>query len=752
MVHAALAVLLATVGPARPGGALDLSPVFASGAAAAGKAAYDAGRFGEAAEKLAKVKEPEAAYVRALALVEAGRHAEAARALDGLGARLPVLADRIALLRGRALEKAGLEREALPVLAAVSDASRVAAEARLAKARLAAEIGEREIALDALGPLLLLPAPAESWRPDPGATALLLAGRLRAGGEAPDLDAARRAFLECYAAHPLSPESPDCLVSLRKLPAPHGADPGAEEVVRRAEALLEANENDLARQLLEKVTPRLASPAPGEVLACRAHSALGRAHRKERAIAKSIEALRPVVEGCDDPSVRVRALFVLAGAAAIAGDREESVALYRRVARDYPRHSYADDALFAVGDLLLRDGREAEARDALQIVAREYPGADSWDEARFKLAWLARGRGDADAAIAQLLAIEETERDEDPYEHGRAAYWRGRMLAARGDAGREAARAIWADLVARYPADYYGLLARARLAEAAGSAPDAMPPPVEAPVFVEPRWDPGPLREDPHLAAGVLLLRMGFPREAADELGAVDLGRLAAAADAVEPVLVLADLLERAGDHRSAHALLRTRARVELRKAPEGASVRAWRLAYPKAFREHVARWAPPAGVPADLLQALMREESALDPRAVSPVGAIGLTQLMLPTARDLARQLRLPRPSRADLMQGSLNVRLGARYLGQLIRRFDGSVALALAAYNAGPGAVSRWLEARGHLETDEFVEEIPYEETRGYVKRVLRSYASYRLLYGGPDPAQIGLFRVASEDGEKR
>jgi soluble lytic murein transglycosylase len=147
-----------------------------------------------------------------------------------------------------------------------------------------------------------------------------------------------------------------------------------------------------------------------------------------------------------------------------------------------------------------------------------------------------------------------------------------------------------------------------------------------------------------------------------------------------------------------------------------------------------------------------MREESALDPRAVSPVGAIGLTQLMLPTARDLARQLRLPRPSRADLMQGSLNVRLGARYLGQLIRRFDGSVALALAAYNAGPGAVSRWLEARGHLETDEFVEEIPYEETRGYVKRVLRSYASYRLLYGGPDPAQIGLFRVASEDGEKR
>jgi soluble lytic murein transglycosylase len=87
--------------------------------------------------------------------------------------------------------------------------------------------------------------------------------------------------------------------------------------------------------------------------------------------------------------------------------------------------------------------------------------------------------------------------------------------------------------------------------------------------------------------------------------------------------------------------------------------------------------------------------------------------------------------------MNASLNVRLGARYLGELVRRFDGSVALALAAYNAGPTAVSRWMGARGGLDLDEFVEEIPVEETRGYVKRVLRSYAAYRLLYATPREA---------------
>ena len=114
------------------------------------------------------------------------------------------------------------------------------------------------------------------------------------------------------------------------------------------------------------------------------------------------------------------------------------------------------------------------------------------------------------------------------------------------------------------------------------------------------------------------------------------------------------------------------------------------------------------------------------------PAGAVGLTQLMLPTAQSVARGLRLARPSRADLMNASLNVRLGARYLGELVRRFDGSVALALAAYNAGPTAVSRWLGARAGLDLDEFVEEIPVEETRGYVKRVLRNYYIYRMLYG--------------------
>ncbi len=145
-----------------------------------------------------------------------------------------------------------------------------------------------------------------------------------------------------------------------------------------------------------------------------------------------------------------------------------------------------------------------------------------------------------------------------------------------------------------------------------------------------------------------------------------------------------------------------------------------------------MARYAATSEVPATLLQALMREESALDPEAVSPAGAVGLTQLMLPTAQQVARRLRLPKPDRGALTDPETSIRIGAAYLGQLLKRYGGGTAQALAAYNAGEGAVGRWRAGGREGDLDEWVEEIPFDETRGYVKRVLRSDASYRLLSG--------------------
>jgi soluble lytic murein transglycosylase len=236
---------------------------------------------------------------------------------------------------------------------------------------------------------------------------------------------------------------------------------------------------------------------------------------------------------------------------------------------------------------------------------------------------------------------------------------------------------------------------------------------------------------------------MGQRAAAAEELAAVDRKLVTGRGpEGLDPVLLLSELLDRAGDHQRAHNLVRTGARAALRGAPDASTLRVWRIAYPPAFRSEIERWSRPADLEPDLLQALMREESALDPRVVSGAGAIGLTQLMPATAAHVAKKLKLRKPSAQDLMDGPLNIRLGAAYLGGLLQRFGGSAPLAVAAYNVGDGAVRRWVRERGTLPLDEFVEEIPVQETRGYVKRVLRSYAAYRLLYGGRPaaPALLG------------
>jgi soluble lytic murein transglycosylase len=137
-----------------------------------------------------------------------------------------------------------------------------------------------------------------------------------------------------------------------------------------------------------------------------------------------------------------------------------------------------------------------------------------------------------------------------------------------------------------------------------------------------------------------------------------------------------------------------------------------------------------------DLLQALMREESALDPKALSWAGAVGLTQLMPATAKAVAKGLKIRNVNVQMLLEPDLNIRLGSWYLGTLVKRWDGNLPYAIASYNAGPGMVARWRDANGKAELDEWVEDIPISETRGYVKRVLRSYNTYQLLYARKPP----------------
>ena len=157
-------------------------------------------------------------------------------------------------------------------------------------------------------------------------------------------------------------------------------------------------------------------------------------------------------------------------------------------------------------------------------------------------------------------------------------------------------------------------------------------------------------------------------------------------------------------------------------------------LRFPTPYLHLYRRLAFQTDLPLSLLLAVTRKESAFNPRAVSPAGAVGLMQLMPLTARHTANQARLDPPSRRDLFDASENIELGAHYLAELMDRYDGHRALAAGAYNAGPGRVAGWRKERRDIPTDAWIEAIPFTETREYVQAVLAFDLVYSHLLGKP------------------
>ena len=159
-----------------------------------------------------------------------------------------------------------------------------------------------------------------------------------------------------------------------------------------------------------------------------------------------------------------------------------------------------------------------------------------------------------------------------------------------------------------------------------------------------------------------------------------------------------------------------------------------WEMLYPFAWRAEVAQAAQRAGVDPLLVAAVVREESSYYPRAVSRAGARGLMQLMPGTAQPMAAVRGWSFRGGDLLDEPAANIELGASFLAGLLREF-GDPRLALAGYNAGPRRARQWWQARRSDDVEVFVEEIPFDETRHYVKRVMLSWEEYRRIYG-PGP----------------
>lgn len=182
--------------------------------------------------------------------------------------------------------------------------------------------------------------------------------------------------------------------------------------------------------------------------------------------------------------------------------------------------------------------------------------------------------------------------------------------------------------------------------------------------------------------------------------------------------------------HRSSYISIVNFSNIRSQRGIEGSRY-LWEYAYPRAYKDSVEKYAISFNVPSEFIWGIMRTESSFRFDVVSPVGAKGLMQLMPNTAKQVARLIGDETFNERRLSDPDLNLRLGTKYLQRLLSKFGGSVPLAAASYNAGPHRVEGWLANFGKLEMDEFIEHIPFIETRNYVKKVVRDFGIYESLY---------------------
>ncbi len=501
--------------------------------------------------------------------------------------------------------------------------------------------------------------------------------------------------------------------------------PSAEDELARADALLAESRFAEAERAYAAVQ---AEPKLQASVLCRAR--YGRAklllNRRERI--EGAPRMAEVAAQCDqDPDLRAWARYHAGRAYSAIAQNAQAVEQYDALQREAPEHRLADDALFRSSKVLRDMGNSAEARARLEALPLRYPHGDMRPRARFVLAWQTYAEGDV-AGAAEMLAEASIEPEDAEDLHGRAPYWRARFLA---ESGREAeSQAAFAALFIQTPLSYYGQQAFARLeALAPARARELVQNLAVASQHSDLVFAADAALSRPGFARAVALLQVGDTSLAMSELR--ELGFISPTADAELHWLSVA-LFDRAGAHTLSVELARKRVFDLLQRPPMGRDLAFYRLAYPPAFAPLIEETCHRENVPSAFVRAVAREESAFNPRAVSRAQAYGLVQIIEPTARLIAQSLDLPHDIEA-LRRPEINLALGTRFINTLTTGLGGQLALVPAAYNAGPGATQRWLTERASEPLDVWIENVPYDETRHYTRRVLQSYGIYAWLDSG-------------------
>lgn len=390
---------------------------------------------------------------------------------------------------------------------------------------------------------------------------------------------------------------------------------------------------------------------------------------------------------------------------------------YAWLERHLGKSRWRERAAYRRGELLLQLGKDAAAARSFSRYLSRYGKSKSAGTVRYFQALAVLGSNRPKRALKLLRTLQRKSKER----RFKASLQQLEGVAAFAAGQQSLAKKLWKDLIRKQPLTWPALAAQARL-RAASSSATMMP-------AVAPRATPPPTAALPKAVA--LLASVGLHQDAEKKLASME-DQVTAPFPGREGEVLCSLYGKLAPARRRARVGNRSVALKLLLRPPSSSQRWAWDCVYPQAFPDLVRKEEAANNLPHGLVYAIMRQESAFKTTAVSRVGARGLMQLMPYTAKAIAGEIKLElNPS--EVKRPDVNIKLGAYYLAKLLKTFDGSLPLAVAAYNAGPGAVRSWLLHNKGLEADLWVARIPYRETRHYVRRVLANLSRYQWLSKG-------------------
>lgn len=684
-------------------------------------------RWSEAADLLDALPEserarPEIRYVRARAALATKDAARAASLLAGLEQKLPAIADDIARFRAEAALEAG------PFAFAAAYFARGTKPRDFLRAGEAYEkAGDVANARQMAEKAVKAVERSRTKREEPAARAMR--ARLQPAPNGP-LAMGDLRWIAVFA--PLSPEAGPALAALEQQKQPLSM----KEKVRSIEAMIESGGAASAPAEIDKLMAIPGAPLR-ELVHLRATALY-----KARSFTEAARAFQTAA--ASGTGREAEELVYAAKALARAGKDNDAVKGYSLVAARFKSTPWGEQAAYFKAQLLLQIGRFQEAEAAYTKYLAAFPSGKDRADAEIERALAALSSGNPKGARKQFNLIASRSKGDVV---GKVRELEGVAALRAGE--KEDAIATWTQVIRDFPLSWAAQTARSRLLSvgapvpallvpAPGQAPKPPPPQPSAP-------SPPALTQAPPSSIRValpptaaLLVSMGLDADAETRLATSEQeaaapypGRESEALCEMYGQLSRAKRRYRVGVAAVSYSMLM--------RAPGSDERWAWECLYPRPYADPVRALEEQHGFPKGLLHAVMRQESAFDPSVVSPADAVGLIQLIPPTAMRVASELSIPYEPSA-LTNPEANLKLGAHYLAKLMTMFQGSLPLAAASYNAGPQIVSHWFEAGKDNEVDLWVARIPYDETRGYVARVAGNLARYQWLEGG-DPAVMPL-----------